>query len=138
MKQLLLAVAFIIAANCSFGQDLNKGALFSVHVMNIIDLKPGVTVHQLKTFFSTKVIPAYEQQFQGAKGYLVNGIRGEHAHSVGVLWIFDSEPVRDQYFTAAGDFTDRGKTKMNNLASIEQETEKLATVTDKYTDWVVQ
>ena len=137
MKKLILIAALIVTAHLSFGQALQRGNLLGLHTMTIT-LKPDVTMDQFKTFFIGKVIPEYEKQFQGVKGYLVNGIRGENKNSFGIVWLFETEKTRDKYFNMDESMTDLGKSTVEKLGPINKELEKLGTYTTKYTDWVVQ
>jgi hypothetical protein len=137
MKRLILIAAIILVANCSFGQSLKKGNLVGLHVMTI-NLASGATMDQFQTFFISKVIPEYERQFQGAKGYLVKGVRGENNNSIAVMWVFDTEQSRDKYFTADGNLNDLGKATIEKVSEVDKELDKIGTHTDKYTDWVVQ
>ena len=136
MKKLILIAVIIMAANFSFGQNLQKGNLFGFHIMTV-NLSPNVTMDQFKTFFISKVIPEYEKQFH-MKGYLVKGIRGENENSFGIVWLFETEQSRDKFFNTNGRPTYLGEAAVANVNTTEKELEKLGTYTTKYTDWVVQ
>lgn len=97
MKKLILVAALTLAAAYSFGQTLKNGNLLGMHIMTV-ELKPDATMDQFKTFFITRVIPAYEKEFKGVKGYLVKGVRGENNNSFGTIWLFESEQARNKYF----------------------------------------
>ena len=137
MKKLILITALTLVAGLSFGQTLQKGNLLGLHIMTI-NLKPKVTMDQLKTFFICKEIPELEKQFQGVKGYLVNGGRGENKNSFGIIYLFETEEARDKYFNTDGTTNDLGKSAFEKLGPTDKELEKLGTYTTKYTDWVVQ
>jgi hypothetical protein len=124
-------------AKFSFSQSLQKGNLLGLHVMTI-DLKPNATMDQFRTFYITKLIPEYEKHMQGAKGYIVDAIRGENANSMGIIWLFTSEKARDKYFNPDGSPTALGNQQIEKLTTVDQQLEKIATYTTKYTDWVVQ
>lgn len=132
-----MAALTLGAATFSFSQGLQKGNLLGFHVMTI-ELKPNATMEQFKTFYTTKVIPAYEKQLQGSKLYLVNGIRGENANSMGIIYLFTSEKARNRYFNADGTLTTLGSAASEKLKSIDQQLEKIGTYDTRYTDWVVQ
>ena len=137
MKKLILIGAIILVSNFSFGQSLQKGNLVGLHIMTV-NLNSGATMDQFQTFFISKVIPEYEKQFQGVKGYLVKAVRGENNNSFGIVWLFDTEQSRDKYFVADGNPSDLGKSAIEKVSVIEKELEKLGTYTTKYTDWVIQ
>src|SRR6476660_2774081 len=126
MKKLLLIGALILASNFSFGQSLQKGNLIGLHIMTV-NLNSGATMDQFQTFFISKVIPEYEKQFQGVKGYLVKAVRGENNNSFGIVWLFDTEQSRDKYFGADGNPNDLGKSAIEKVSGIEKELEKLGT-----------
>ena len=137
MKKLLLISALTFMACFSFGQKLNKGSLLGIHIMTM-SLKPNVTKDQFKSFFISKVIPAYEKQFPGVKAYLVNSIRGENKNSFGTMFLFETEQARNKYFNIDETPTDLGKSGMEKIDPVLKELEKLGTYTTKYTDWVIQ
>ena len=137
MKRLIIIAAIILVANCSFGQSLKKGNLVGLHVMTI-NLASGATMDQFQTYFINNVIPEYEKHFQGAKGYLVKGVRGENNNSMAVIWVFDTEQSRDKYFGADGNPNDLGKSAIEKVSVVDKELDKIGTHTTKFTDWVVQ
>jgi hypothetical protein len=136
MKKLIIIVVFAAIAKFSFAQQLQKGNLVGVHVMTVT-LKPGVTIEQVENFYTQKLIPAYENAFEGAKGYLIKARRGENENKLGLIWWFETEQDRDKYFTSDG-FTEAGNAAMAKIEDTDKERDKLATETDTYTDWVLQ
>ncbi len=137
MKKLLLIAALKLLLHFSYGQTLKKGNLLGLHVMTI-QLKPNVTMDQFKTYFVTKLFPAYEKEFEGVKGYLAKGIRGESNDSFAIIWLFQSEQARNKYFGSDDTPNDVGKAALDKLNAVGKELEKLGTYTTKYTDWAVQ
>ena len=137
MKKLILIATIILVANFSYSQSLKKGNLVGLHVMTI-NLASGATMDQFQAFYIDKVIPEYEKHFQGAKGYLVKGVRGENNNSMAVIWVFDTEQSRDKYFTTDGNPNDLGKSAIEKVSGVDKELEKIGTHTTKFTDWVVQ
>jgi len=136
MKKLFSIAALIVVAKFCFAQKLQKGNLLGLHVMTVT-LKPGVTMDQFTTFYVTKLIPVYEKQFDGAKGFLVKGRRGGSQDKLGVLWFFETEQARDKYFNKDG-LTEIGKAAAAKTEDVQKELEKLGTYTDEaYTDWIV-
>jgi hypothetical protein len=136
MKKLIIIVVFAAITKFSFAQQLQKGNLVGVHVMTVT-LKPGVTIEQVENFYTQKLIPAYENAFEGAKGYLIKARRGENENKLGLIWWFETEQDRDKYFTSDG-FTEAGNAAMAKIEDTDKERDKLATETDTYTDWVLQ
>jgi hypothetical protein len=136
MKKLIIIVALAVIAKFSFAQQLQKGNLIGVHVMTVT-LKPGVTMEQVENFYTQNLIPAYENAFEGTKGYLVKARRGENENKLGIIWWFKTEQDRDKYFTIDG-FTEAGNAAMAKVEQLDKERDKLVTETDTYTDWVLQ
>ena len=125
-------------ANFSFGQGLQKGNLFGVHVITV-NLKPNATLDEFKTFFVNKVIPEYEKQWTGLKGYLVKSMRGPYKNSFAVVWLFETESARNKYFNADDSPNELEKSALEKVKPIEEELKKYRTYTIKYMDdWVVQ
>ena len=116
---------------------IQKSSLISVHTVTVT-LKPGVSLEQYKEFYMTKVIPESEKLVPGVKGYLVNAVRGEKKSSLGVIWVFPSEELRNQYFNDDGTTTELGNAVMEKIKPVYDELYKLGTSSSKYTDWVVQ
>ena len=136
MKKFIIIIFLTAIAKFSFAQQLQKGNLIGVHVMTIT-LKTGVTMEQVENFYTQKLIPAYENAFEGTKGYLIKARRGENENKLGVIWWFKTEQDRDKYFTSDG-FTEAGNAAMAKIEKWDKERDELATETDTYTDWVVQ
>lgn len=136
MKKFIIIIFLTAIAKFSFAQQLQKGNLIGVHVMTIT-LKTGVTMEQVENFYTQKLIPAYENAFEGTKGYLIKARRGENENKLGVIWWFKTEQDRDKYFTSDG-FTEAGNAAIAKIEKWDKERDELATETDTYTDWVVQ
>jgi len=136
MKKFIIIITLTAIAKFSFAQQLQKGNLVGVHVITVT-LKPGVTMEQVENFYTQKLIPAYENAFEGTKGYLIKARRGENENRLGVIWWFKTEQDRDKYFTSDG-FTEAGNAAMAKIEKWDKERDELATETDTYTDWVVQ
>lgn len=139
MKKLILTAALILVVGTTFGQTLQKGNLVGFHVGTVI-LDPDVTYNQYKDFVINKQIPAFEKQFQGdIKVYLADGDRGDDENCVSTFYVFKSVEVRDKYFTKEGSPTELFNSKMGNIQAINDEADKLGTISRKhYTDWVIQ
>ena len=136
MKNLILTAALILAFGTTFGQILKKGNLLGVHHITVI-LDPDVTMNQYKDFYTNKVIPEYEKHLS-VKVYLLSGVRGEGANSLGIMWVFDSEDERNKIFSDEGGFSEFGTAQIAKMESVTEELAKLGTWTSKYTDWIIQ
>ena len=138
MKIKFLTVVFIFLTQISFAQRLKKGTLFGVHTISV-ELKPGVTMDEFKTFFVSKVIPEYEKHWIGLHGYMMQSFKD--SNSLAIVWQFESVQARNKYFTADGKSNDLEKSNQEKVKPIEKELEKYGTYTVHYKDtddWVVQ
>ena len=84
MRKLFVITALLLFAGIAFGQTLNKGSMIGVHPMTIT-LESGVTMDQFLDFFTNKWIPEVEKLFDGWKGIIVKGNKGEHVNEYGLV-----------------------------------------------------
>jgi nicotinic acid phosphoribosyltransferase len=136
MKKLFLIAAVILMAGFANGQTLQKGSFFGFHVLTI-KLDPNVTLNQFLDFYKTKMVPAYEKNYQG-NCYLVKGIRGESEGCYGMIAVWKTEADRNKFFKEDGSDSDLGKAVEETMKPVYDELAKLGIVTSKYTDWLVQ
>ena len=136
MNRVILVVTVMFLSNFCIGQKLHKGNLVGVHVINIT-LNPDVTMEQFKSFYISEAIPAFEKHFH-AKGYFLEGIRGQNKDSIAVIWLFESVKHRDMYFNEDGSFNELGKSTIEKLDSITKKMEKYGSYSTNYTDWIIQ
>ena len=136
MKKLLIISVFLLIAGIAFGQTIQKGNLFGVHVLSI-ELKDGVTMDQYIKAFKEKAIPAYEKFDEDLKAFMLKGIRGENKNEIGFMIQFTDEAARDKYHNPDGSATELSKKRNEKLAPVISELEKLGTYTSKYTDWLI-
>jgi hypothetical protein len=137
MKRLILTTAFVLLAGITFGQTLEKGNSLGLHVYTIT-LDPDVTLNQWLDFYSNKLIPEFEKNFEGLKINLLKGDRGRYENKVGILTHFKSEKDRDRYWPEFGEQTDEGKAGMEKVQPVLDELAKLGTMTDEYSGFVIQ
>jgi hypothetical protein len=135
MKRLIVITALILLAGFTFGQKLQKGNLVGMHVLTI-DLE-DITMNQFLDFYSSQLIPKLEKNAPGWKAHLVKGIRGENENSFGLIWVIESDEVRNKYYNEDGSPTELGISIQENVQPIVDELNKLGTMTSEYTDWLV-
>ena len=82
-------------------------------------------------------IPKYENAYKGATLHLVDGIRGKHEGSLGMMWIFDSNEARNLYFEENGQPTKLNQEIGESLNGVNQGLSKLGNWTSQYTDWEI-
>lgn len=116
---------------------INKGTFMSIHTISV-KLTPGVTMEQFVDFYKTKVLAGYEEITPGLKTYLLKYLRGEGKGGMTIVWTFQSEKDRDQYFNDDGTPKDAGKALHQKMKPIVDELSKLGSATTTWSDWVVQ
>lgn len=138
MKKIFLFLTLSLSSGLCFSQNLHKETLFGVHVITV-QLKPGATMEQFKNFFVTYVLPEYEKHWKGLKGYLVKSARGPYKNRFAVVWLFDTEEIRDGYFNEDGTPNEFEKAAFTKVEPIEEKLKQYGTYTIEYMDdWVVQ
>jgi len=119
-------------------QNLQKGNLFGVHVINIT-LAPNATMEKFLDFYINKFIPEYEKNFPGVKLYVIKGIRGENENKFGLLYVLKSTEVRDKYWPQKDVNSPVYQEGMKKLEPLVSERKNLATWTEvSQTDWIIQ
>jgi len=118
------------------GIELKKGNVLGVHT-STITLKEGVTMEQYEEFSLNIYIPEFEKNFPGIKLYLTKGIRGEDENSYGIIFLIESEEVRNKYWPEHDQPSELARKALEKLQPVIDEFEKLATESYTYTDWVV-
>jgi hypothetical protein len=133
-----ISVLLVFISFFSFGQQLHKETLFGVHLIKV-DLKPGATIEQFRDFFVKEVLPDYERHWKGLKGYLVKSVRGPSKNKFAIMWVFDTQAVRNSYFNADGSPNELEKAALEKVKPVEQKLARFGTYTIEYMDdWVVQ
>ncbi|MEA3460895.1 MAG: hypothetical protein U9R49_03375 [Bacteroidota bacterium] len=131
MKKLIIALAFILFAGVAFGQTLQKGSVLALRT-DAPTLNPGVTMEQYTDFMIDKFAPEMEKIFPGTKVFVLKGDRGEHKGGFAMLIFVESAEVRDKIFGA------EDADIQSKLLPLMEELGKYGTVSDNYTDWVIQ
>jgi hypothetical protein len=141
MKRLFIIAVLAALACISYGQNLAKGSLLGIKIMEI-QLVEGKSLEEFKTFYLSDVIPAYEKAFEGLKIYMLKSVRGKYENELAVIWIFESEAARNKYFSddLSANFTDLGKETMEGLKGIRQEMNSNygRWTGNEQDDWIVQ
>jgi hypothetical protein len=137
MKKLIIAAAFFLFTGVAFGQTVQKGSVVGVHT-STVTLNSGVTLDQYLDYFTNKLIPEFENNFPGAKLFLVKGLNREVKGEYGSIIIVESKKVYNKYWNDDGSYTDVTLAIAEKMQPIVDEGNKLGTSTDVITDWVIQ
>ena len=131
MKKVIIAVAFILFAGVAFGQTIQKGSVLAMHI-NTATLNPDVTMNQYQDFMMNKFAPEFEKLFPGTKVFILKADRGKQKGETAMLIFVESVEVRDKLFGAE----DAGME--GTMVPLMEELGKYATISNNYSDWVVQ
>lgn len=138
MKKIILLFTLSLVSNFCLSQNLHKETLFGVHIITV-ELKPGATMEQFKNFFVTYVVPEYEKHWKGLRGYLVKSVRGPYKNRFAIVWLFDTEKIRDSYFNSDGTPNEFENAAFKKVQPIEEKLKQYGTYSIEYMDdWVVQ
>jgi len=137
MKKIILATALVLLAGVSYGQTLEKGNSLGLHVLTIT-LDPDVTLNQWLDFYSIKVIPELEKNFEGAKVNFFKCDRGHYENKIGIIIHFKSEKDRDRYWPGITEQSDEGKAVIEKIQPVLDELTKLGTFSREYSGFVIQ
>ena len=137
MKKLIIAVTFILLAGVTFGQTLQKGGSFGLHVLTI-NLAPDVTMNQYLDFLIDKFIPEAEKHYEGVKMIVMKGDRGGHENKIVLVNYFESEKARDRYWPEEGKPSDEAEAAKEKVQPLLDELQKMGTWSGEHTGWVIQ
>jgi hypothetical protein len=140
-RMLKLMAAIVFVSSTCHAQGLERGNLFGVHVITVT-LKPGVTMDQFESFYVREVLPEYEKNWPGLKGYLVKSFRRDSKYQFAIIWLFKTEADRNRNFDADDKANELEKAALEKVKPIEEKLkEKYGAYTVVYThddEWVVQ
>jgi len=97
MKKLTCITVLLLIAGFALGQELQKGNLIGVHHYNLVP-KEGYTLDQVVDFYVQEYCPAYTKAFPGIDVYFTKVNRGEFKGQFGLIFLCESQKVRDQYW----------------------------------------
>lgn len=145
MKRLPRVVAVVCASllfTClSHAQGLKSGNLIGIHVITV-DLKPNVTMEEFTDAYKREVLPQYEKNWPGLKGYLLKSFFRDSRNQFAIVWLFDTVDDRNRNFDTNDRANDLEKAALEKVKPYEDELKKrYGAYTVSYThqdDWVVQ
>ncbi len=137
---------FIFAATLSISslclaQGLERGNLVGIHVMTV-SRNPNVTIDEFKNAYVRDVLPEYEKNWPGLKGYLLKSFQDGHKDRLAIVWQFKTVEDRNRNFDASGKANELEKAALEKVRPFEEKFKKTyGAYTVQYTpedDWVVQ
>jgi len=140
-KRWVILILGLLVSSPSWGQGLESGNLIGIHVVTVT-LKPGATMDEFKNFYVRQVLPEYEKNWAGLKGYLLKSFWGDSKNKFAIVWLFKTEADRNRNFDADGKANELEKAALEKVKPIEEKLKNMyGTYTVEYThedDWVVQ
>ena len=139
-KAALIAAILLISSFCR-AQKLEPGNLIGLHVVTV-NLNPNVTMDEFTNAFVHQVLPEYEKNWPGLKGYLVKSFFKDSKHKFAIIWLFKTVDDRNRNFDANDRANELEKAALEKVKPVEEELKKqYGSYTVEYThedDWVVQ
>src|SRR5690349_140180 len=127
MKRLFGAVAAVVAsllfACVSHAQGLKSGNLIGVHVITV-DLKPNVTMEEFTDAYKRDVLPQYEKNWPGLKGYLLKSFFRDSRNQFAIVWLFETVEDRNRNFDANDRANDLEKAALAKVKPYEEKLKK--------------
>ncbi len=137
----IVTIMALSISGVSQAQGLQRGNLIGIHVITVT-LNPNATMDDFKNFYVREVLPEYEKNWPGLKGYLLKSFFSDAQNKFAIVWLFKTEEHRNRNFNADGSPNELEKAALEKVKPIEEKLKKLyGAYTIKYThddDWVVQ
>lgn len=137
MRKLLVVTALLLIAGIAFGQILKKGAVLAIRQSTELVLKPDVTMNQYLNVIMTKWAPEMEKLFPDTKLIFMKGDRGIMANDYVWIWYFESNEVRNKYFTSEGVMKDEALNEKMSATMLILSEYVIDPGMENYTDWIV-
>jgi hypothetical protein len=138
---LLVVTTVLLFCGAGHAQGLDRGNLIGVHVVTV-NLNPNVTMEQFTDFYVRKVLPEYEKNWPGLKGYLLKPFFPDAKNKFAIIWLFKTVEDRNRNFNPDGTANQLEIAARARVKPIEDQLKKLyGSYTVTYThedDWVVQ
>jgi hypothetical protein len=107
-----------------------------------VNLKPNVTIEDFIKFYVEHVLPEYEKNWPGLKGYLLKSFFSDSKNKFAIVWLFKTVEDRNRNFNADGSANELEKAALAKVKPIEDKLKAMyGDYTIQYTredDWVVQ
>jgi len=137
---IVTALGSLVSIVCH-AQRLERGNLVGVHMVTVT-LNPDATMDNFTRFYVREVIPEYERNWPGLKGYLLKSFFGDSKNKFAIVWLFKTVADRNRNFNPDGSANELEKAALEKVKPIEDKLKKMyGSYTVQYThedDWVVQ
>ena len=140
LKRLLILSLFLVPGICH-AQGLERGNLIGVHVVTV-HLKPNASMEDFTRFYVEQVLPEYEKNWPGLKGYLLKAFFSDSKNKFAIVWLFKTVEDRNRNFNPDGSANELEKAALEKVKPVEDKLKAMyGDYTIQYTredDWVVQ
>ena len=140
LKRLLILSLFLVPGICH-AQGLERGNLIGVHVVTV-HLKPNASMEDFTRFYVEQVLPEYEKNWPGLKGYLLKAFFSDSKNKFAIVWLFKTVEDRNRNFNPDGSANELEKAALEKVKPVEDKLKAMyGDYTTQYTredDWVVQ
>jgi hypothetical protein len=132
-------ISFFHSSYLNSPRNLQSGNILGLHVLDNIELKPGVTMEQVEEFFNKKFIPAFNEGSDQIKVVLLKGVRGDAQDQLAVIMHMGSDDIRNSLWSSDGTLSPKGEEYFKRFEKLFEEGDKLyITKKDSYTDWEIK
>ncbi len=140
-KGLIITALLSLVSIVCHAQGLERGNLVGVHIVTVT-LKPNATMDDFIKFYVQQVVPEYEKNWPGLKGYVLKSFFSDSKNKFAIVWLFKTVEDRDRNFNADDTPNELEKAALEKVKPIEDKLKKMyESYTVQYThedDWVVQ
>ena len=140
LKRMLILALFLVPGICH-AQGLERGNLIGVHVVTV-HLKPNASMEDFTRFYVEHVLPEYEKNWPGLKGYLLKAFFSDSKNKFAIVWLFKTVEDRNRNFNPDGSANELEKAALEKVKPVEDKLKAMyGDYTIQYTredDWVVQ
>jgi len=140
-KGLIITALLSLVSIVCHAQGLERGNLVGVHIVTVT-LKPNATMDDFIKFYVEQVLPEYEKNWPGLKGYVLKSFFSDSKNKFAIFWLFKTVEDRNRNFNADDTPNELEKAALAKVKPIEEKLKKLyGNYTIQYThedDWVVQ
>ena len=141
LNRLLLVCAVSFAPMPSLAQRLERGNLIGVHLITP-DLRPNVTIDEFASAYVRDVLPEYEKNWPGLKGYVLKAFFRDSKNQLAVVWLFKTVEDRNRNFDVNDRANELERAALAKVKPFEDRfKQKYGNYSVTYTredDWVVQ
>ena len=136
----LLLAMWGLTSTVTLAQGLERGNLVSIHVVTA-KLEPNVTLDDFARAYVRDVLPEYEKNWPGLKGYVMRSFFHDSKNQLAIVWLFNTVEDRNRNFDAQDRANELERAALAKVKSFEdrfkQQYGDYAIAYTREDDWVV-